>query len=176
MNRLVLFLKRCIVPYVLSLPSRSIRAFLIKKMIRHMGNDVSVLRNVEFISPKNITIGDNSVINSGVVLDGRGGELLIGKNVDIGRDTNIWTMQHDVLSTDHALEGKSVIIDDNVWIASRATILPGVHIGKGAVVASCAVVSKDVPPYAIVGGVPAKVIGTRNKNLNYTLNYRPLFY
>lgn len=62
-----------------------------------------------------------------------------------------------------------------MWIASRVTILPGVTIGEGAVVAAGAIVTKDVEPYSIVAGVPAKRIGERNKNLEYTLNHMPFF-
>lgn len=80
---------RCVVPYVLSLPSRRVRTILIKKMIRHMGDNVSVFRKVEFIAHKNITIGDNSEINTGVVLDGKGGKLVIWENVDIGRNNKL---------------------------------------------------------------------------------------
>lgn len=72
---------------------------------------------------------------------------------------NIWTEQHDYNSPTYASVEKPVIIEDYVWIASRATILPGVTIGKESVVASGAVVTKDVPPLSIVGGVPARIIG-----------------
>jgi len=68
-----------------------------------------------------------------------------------------------------------VVVGDYVWIGARATILPGVTIGRGAVVAAGALVSRDVPPYAVVGGVPAKVIGERARDLRYTLNFRPWF-
>ena len=67
------------------------------------------------------------------------------------------------------------VIEDYVWIASRATILPGVKIGRGAVIASCAVVTKDVPPLAIVAGVPAKIIGWRKNNMDYKLGKGPWF-
>jgi acetyltransferase-like isoleucine patch superfamily enzyme len=70
---------------------------------------------------------------------------------------------------------EGVEIGDYVWIGVNATIMPGIHIGTGAVVAAGAVVTKDVDPYTVVGGVPAKVIGTRSQSLNYTLTYRPLF-
>jgi maltose O-acetyltransferase len=84
-------------------------------------------------------------------------------------------LQHDLHSDAHLDEGGDVVIEDHVWIASRATILPGVRIGRGAVVASCSVVTKDVPPLAIVAGVPARVIGTRRSRLDYRLDFRPWF-
>ncbi len=135
----------------------------------------SILRGVELRVPKNIFIAANSVVNQRVLLDGRGGEIRIGENVDIAQETNIWTLEHDVHSDYHSSAGKSVIIEDYVWIASRVTILPGVTLGRGAVVASGAVVTKDVAPMDIVAGVPAQKIGIRRSKLKYTLNYRPKF-
>jgi maltose O-acetyltransferase len=130
---------------------------------------------VELRNGRNVSIGDRVVINRGVLLDGRGGQLIIGDDVDIAQETNIWTLEHDVHSDTHADKGGNVVIEDHVWIASRATILPGVRIGRGAVVACNAVVTKDVPARAIVGGVPAKVIGTRRSQLDYRLSFRPWF-
>lgn len=124
---------------------------------------------------KNISIGGNCVINSKVLLDGRGGKILIGNNVDIAQETNIWTLEHDAQSDTHSTKGGNIRIEDYVWIASRVTNLPGVTIGKGAVIAACSLVTKDVLPMTIVGGVPAKEIGKRNSTLNYTLHYRPWF-
>ena len=65
-------------------------------------------------------------------MDGRGGNLTIGNNVDIAREVNIWTMEHDVHDDLHGLKCGEVTIEDHVWIASRVTILPGVTIGQGA--------------------------------------------
>ena len=140
-----------------------------------IGKDSNLLRNVNILIPSNIKIGDNCVINSKALLDGRGGKLIIGNNVDIAREVNIWTLEHDPHDDFHKAIGGNVIIEDYVWIASRATILPNVRIGKGAVIASGAVVTKDVPEMSIVGGVPAKIIGKRTSKLKYTLNYKPLF-
>ena len=131
--------------------------------------------NLEIRIGENITIGSNTVINNRVLLDGRGGKLTIGNNVDIAQETNIWTMEHDVNDNFHAAIGGDVTIHDYVWIASRVTILPGVTIGRGAVVATNSVVTKDVSPMTIVGGIPAKVIGLRKNELLYHLNYSPLF-
>lgn len=109
------------------------------------------------------------------MLDGRG-TLKIGDNVDIAQEVNIWTEDHDYNSPSFKSQVKPVFIEDYVWIATRATILPGVTIGKGAVVACGAVVTKDVPPLAIVAGVPAKIIGYRKEEaLQYKLGDRAWF-
>lgn len=143
--------------------------------LKSVGTQTNFLMGLEIRKGKNISIGNNCVINKKVLLDGRGGKLIVGNNVDIAQETNIWTLEHDVHDDNHRDSGADVIIEDYVWIASRVTILPGVRIGRGAVVASCALVNKDVPPMAIVGGVPAKVLGTRKSELKYTLKYRPWF-
>jgi acetyltransferase-like isoleucine patch superfamily enzyme len=108
-------------------------------------------------------------------LDGRGGQLRIGNNVDIAQETNIWTLEHDVNNDYHASVGADVTIEDFVWIASRATILPGVTIHRGAVVDANSVVTKDVPAMSIVAGIPARQIGERKSQLKYTLYYAPWF-
>ncbi|MDA9555488.1 acyltransferase [Pelobium sp.] len=123
-----------------------------------------------------IQIGDNCVINPGVLLDGRKGKIIIKNNVDISRDTYIYTAQHDPHSDFHEIKFNDVIIEDYVWVASRVTILPGVKLGKGCVVACGSVVTKDIESMNIVGGIPAKTIGKRKSKLKYTLDYHPPFY
>jgi maltose O-acetyltransferase len=174
-KKLILFLHLVILPWLMSLPIRRLRLSIIKRYFGSVGNDVSILRNVEFRAPNNIFIGNNVVVNSFALLDGRGGKLVIGNNVDIAREVNIWTLEHDVDDDFHITKGGNVTIEDYVWISTRSTILPNITIGRGAVVASGAVVTKDVPPMAIVGGVPAKIIGTRKSKLKYNLVYNPLF-
>lgn len=164
-----------LLPLVMWFPSYLLRKFFLKKLHMVIGKNSYLLRNVYIHIPSNIKIGDNCVINSKTLLDGRGGRLIIGNNVDIAQEVNIWTLEHDPHDDFHKAIGGDVIIEDYVWIASRVTILPNVKIGKGAVVASGAVVTKDVPPMVIVGGIPAKIIGQRNSQLKYKLNYNPLF-
>ncbi len=175
MDNLHLFLHRVIVPWLMKRSSRRLRMYVAKRYFAHIGKGTSLLCNVRFDCPNNISLGDNVVVNSNVYLDGRGGKLLIMSNVDIATEVNIWTLEHDVHDDYHVAAGADTIIEDYVWIASRATILPGVRIGRGAVIASGAVVTKDVPAMAIVGGVPAKVIGERKSKLLYQLNYNPIF-
>lgn len=108
-----------------------------------------------------VEIGDNTYINSFCVLNGHGG-LVIGRNVLIGMNVSIIPANHnfDNLTEPIRVQGdtsKGIKIEDNVWIGAGSIILDGVTIGKGAVVAAGTVVNKDVPKFAIVAGVPAKI-------------------
>lgn len=162
--------------FIMWLPISFLRKLWVKLFLRKIGKKTFFFRNVEIKYPFNIEIGNHSVINSKVLLDGRVGKIRIGNNVDIAQETNIWTLEHDVNDDKHSTKAGDVIIEDYVWISSRVTILPGIKIGKGAVIACGAVVTKDVPPMAIVGGIPAKIIGKRINNLNYTIDLlRPNF-
>jgi len=84
-------------------------------------------------------------------------------------------MEHDINDPYFKETGAPVIIEDYVVIGTRVTILPGVHIGRGAVVASGAVVTHDVPEYSVVAGIPAKIISKRNSDLRYKFKYSRLF-
>lgn len=158
------------------IPFYSIRYFFYRRIYgMKIGRVTAVHMGQKLMTRGGIEIGDHSVINRDCTLDGRGG-LQIGSNVSISPEVMILTAEHGVNSpTFDGVLGK-VTIGDYVWIGSRAIILPGVKLGEGAVVAAGAVVRKDVPPYTIVGGVPAKVIGQRNKQLNYELEYMRKFH
>jgi acetyltransferase-like isoleucine patch superfamily enzyme len=120
-----------------------------------------------------VTIGRNSLINRRCVLDGRG-RVTIGDNVSISPDVTIVTTGHQWELGDFPLQSKPVVIEDYVWIGIRATVLPGAHIGRGAVVAAGAVVTGDVPPLTVVAGVPARPVAKRPDDaLHYRLD-RPL--
>jgi acetyltransferase-like isoleucine patch superfamily enzyme len=119
-------------------------------------------------------IGARSVINRGCCIDVRTG-LTIGDDVSISPEVAILTTQHDLNDPEFALLGKRVVIEDHVWIGMRAMVLPGVTIGRGAVIAAGAVVTKDVAPLDIVAGVPARPVGRRTLDPNYKLPNPPLF-
>lgn len=157
------------------IPCWLLRKTLLKITTGKLGEKTFILRGLQIINPSNVFIGNHVVINKQCMLDGRKSKIIIGDNVDIAQETNIWTLEHDVNSSIHEVRGGDVIIEHHVWIASRVTILPGVHIGQGAVVASGAVVTKDIPPLEIWGGVPAKKIGKRINSLQYINNYNPWF-
>jgi acetyltransferase-like isoleucine patch superfamily enzyme len=160
---------------VTHIPIRRLRLAFFALHVGECGADVTLLLGVQFRDGWNVAIGNRVVLNRNVLLDGRGGRLQIADDVDIGQETNIWTLEHDVHSDTHATTGGNVSIEDHAWVSSRVTILPGTRVGRGAVVATGAVVTKDVPSLAIVGGVPAKVIGQRRNALTYRLYFNPRF-
>lgn len=161
--------------WIMYFPFHFIRLYFIKLRCENIGAQCSFLMGLELKNAKNISIGSNSILNKNVLLDARGGKIIIGSNVDIAQETNIWTLQHEVNDDSHSTKGNSIIIEDYVWIASRVTILPGVRIGKGAVIATNSVVTKDVEPMSIVAGIPARIISKRQNKLQYKLYYRPWF-
>jgi|HubBroStandDraft_5_1064220.scaffolds.fasta_scaffold315333_1 acetyltransferase-like isoleucine patch superfamily enzyme len=133
-----------------------------------IGRDVVLKPGVEVLSPKSLTIGSHTNIGRYVHLDSRGG-LTIGDNVNISDEVAIWTAEHDIQSPEFAMTKGPVVIGSRVWLCFRSIVLPGITLGEGCVVASGAVVTKDIPPFAVVAGVPAKVIGSRNNELTYQL-------
>ena len=150
-------------------PSHHVRRFFYRLAGMTIGDGSTLHTGARFYNPANITIGKDTIIGEGVVLDGRE-KLKIGDHVDFASEVMVYNSQHDINSDDFHAESGEVVIGDYVFVGPRAIILPGVKIGKGSVVGAGAVVTKDVEPMAIVGGVPAKVIGERKaKDLHYRL-------
>ena len=126
-------------------------------------------------SGQKVSIGPGTVINHGCLLYTTGG-LVIGEHVSISSGTWLVTGTHDMNDPQFVDIYKPIVIGDRVWIGVRATILGGVTVGEGAVVMAGAVVTHDVPCYAVVGGVPARVIRQRElRALSYSLDFHPLF-
>lgn len=110
--------------------------------------------------PWNLSVGPIVCIGPKVEIYNKA-MVTIGKNVVISQGAYLCTASHDISSPTMDLVTKPIVIGDNVWIAAHATILPGVTIGEGAVVGACAVVAKDVPPWSVVVGNPARVVKQR---------------
>jgi acetyltransferase-like isoleucine patch superfamily enzyme len=151
------------------IPSHLVRNYLYRLSGMKLGQKAVIYGGAEIRRPQWIEVGAGSVIGNGAILDGRLG-IRIGRNVNFSTGVWVWTVQHDHMSSDFAAVGGAVEIGDHAWISCRAIVLPGVKVGEGAVVAAGAVVTQDVPPYTIVGGVPAKKIGDRPKDLRYELS------
>lgn len=156
-------------------PIHTIRRLVYTLAGVRMGRGSHVHIGAQFFDPSGIEIGEDTIVGQNAFLDGRD-KLKIGSHVDIASDVMVYNSQHDMNAGDfHAVNGP-VEIGDYVFVGPRAIILPGVKVGKGAIVAAGAVVTKDVPEFTMVGGVPAKVIGERQlKDLHYRLGRARLF-
>ncbi|MBI2011813.1 acyltransferase [Candidatus Daviesbacteria bacterium] len=157
------------------IPIFFIRKFFFKLAGVKIGSNSHIHMGVQFFNPANVQIGKGTIIGANAFLDGRA-NLKIGDHVDIASDVMIYNSEHDINSEDFKAKVEDVEIGDYVFIGPRAIILPGVKIGKGAVVAAGAVVVKNVGEFSIVGGVPAHIIGERKlKNPQYKLGRARLF-
>ncbi len=142
--------------------ARKLRERTARKFLTYVGKDVNIEKGAVITST--MEIGDRSGVGINAKIHGK---VIVGNDVMMGPDCIIYTKNHAFSKTDIPMnkqgfsEEKPVIIGDDVWIGGRVIILPGVHIGKGAIIGAGAVVTKDVPEYAIVGGNPAKVIKYR---------------
>ena len=131
-----------------------------------IGKKSVIMKSNYIIAPNHLSLGNYTHINRGCTLDARG-NLTIGNNVSISYNVSLMTGGHDVNSSLFQGVYLPIVIEDYVWIGVNSTVLQGVTIGKGAVIAAGSVVTKDVAPYTIVGGIPARKIGERNNNLDY---------
>jgi len=158
----------------MNIPFCFIRHWYLKNILGiKIGKDTHIAMKC-YIKGNNIEIGNNTVVNRFTFLDGRV-SLKIGNNVNISNYSYIQTLTHDPQDPKFKCLLGPVVIEDHVWIGAKATILTGVRLGEGSIIGAGAVVTKDIPPYSIAVGVPAKVIKQRNKNLTYKTEYSPLF-
>lgn len=177
--------------YVLNMPGKygmRKRYIKYKDLFASCGNNIYIGQNVAILGFENISIGnrinimsnsyvyahaggklsvgDDFSINNGVYIGASGGKIIIGDNVCIGPYTVLRALDHghdrvDIPMTKQKDIGGEIIIEDDVWIGANCTILKDVRIGTGSIVAAGCVVTKNVLPYTIVGGVPNKVIKNR---------------
>lgn len=155
------------------IPSRNLRGVFLKRYLGSMGARSAVQMHCRFLNARKVFLGDGNIINFGCLLDGRKYEIRMGNNIAIGPEATILTLGHDPQSAEFASCGGAVVVGDRAWIAYRAIILPGVVIGEGAVVGAGAVVSRDVAPYTIVAGNPAKYVKNRQMNLTFESCHNP---
>ena len=148
------------------IPSNLVRLSFYRKMGMKIGVGSCIFRKCYLQQLDKITIGNHCIIGFCCRLAGRG-TLTIGNNVNVSSYVILETGSHDLVTFESVY--KPIVIGDNAWICTRAIVLEGVTIGEGAVVGAGSVVTKDVPPYSIVGGVPAKIIGKRLREISYTL-------
>lgn len=158
--------------FIPSIPSSILRNILIRMSGVKASKNVFFYPGFTVRNPKGLIIEDGVNIGPKCLLDARKG-LTIRRNAVIAYEAIIWSLNHDYNDLHFCGKGAPTEIGEYAWICSRSIILPGVKIGKCAIVASNAVVTKDVPDYAIVGGVPAKVIGHREeKDFQYGYHHK----
>ena len=154
----------------INIGQRQIRAFCGKLILSKCGENVNIERGAVFAS--NVELGDRSGIGINARISGK---CIIGNDVMMGPECMVFTANHRTESTEIPMtmqgntEEEPVYIEDDVWIGARVTILPGVVIGRGTIVAAGAVVTHSCAPYSVIGGVPAKLIRDRRTNTN-TIN------
>jgi maltose O-acetyltransferase len=148
------------------LGQKRLRALCGRLMLAGCGVDVNIERNAVF--SRRVTLGDHSGIGVNAKIYG---ECHIGRYVMMGEDVTIITRNHVFSRTDIPMmqqgfeDDQPVTIDDDVWIGDRVLILPGVHVGRGSIIGAGAVVTKDIPPYVIAGGNPARIIRKRSEDI-----------
>jgi len=122
-----------------------------------------IYRSVKIYAPWNLSVGDWCCIGPGVEIYCKD-HVSMGDNVVISQQSYLCTASHDVSSSRMALKTKPISIGDNCWVAAKAVVLPGVSLGEGVVVGCASVVTRDVAPWSVVAGNPAKFI--KNRELN----------
>lgn len=131
-----------------------------------------IMLGTEVFEPERLSIGRRSIIGRQCLIDARGG-IEIGDDVNISSYSRLMTAKHLIDDAEFPAAYGAIVIERRAWIALGATVLGGVTIGEGAVVAANATVTRDVPPFAIVAGTPATVVGERRQPQTYELGYRP---
>lgn len=156
------------------LPSLHLRRWIYRKLGAEIRPNAIFHFRTEIRSPHRLVVGGGTIIGDNALLDARNG-LYIGKNVNLSSNVSIYTEQHDHRDPYFACTERCkqpVVIGDKAWVGSNVVILPGVTIGEGAVCCAGCVVTKDVNPYEVVAGIPAKKINERPRNLKYSFSGR----
>ena len=160
---------------VTHVPYNPLRIWWLRKLGARLGEHVYLFGSSEVLAPQALTIAGNCHIGRYAQIDARGG-ISLGRNVIIAGHCLFVTADHDPDDSGFAGRQAPIVIHDRVWIGSRSTVLKGVTIGEGAVVAAGALVIRDVAPWTIVGGVPAKVLGQRSTAQDYKIDYGPTWF
>ena len=136
------------------------RQLLLRAFGARIGRESLICRGVSVYAPWNLSIGEMVCVGPHVELYSKD-KIQIGSGVVISQDAYLCTASHDISSVTMNLLTKPILIEDNVWIAAKATVLLGVRIGEGSVVGASAVVAKDIEAWSIAVGNPARIVGVR---------------
>ena len=159
---------RILIVFSSVLPFHFARKLALRCLGVKIGKGVKIYPGFEIRSPWRLSILRGTIVGHNCILDARGG-LTLGEDVNLSSEVAIWTAQHDPQSSSFDAIYGSVAIERRAWLSFRTTVLPGVTIHEGAVLAAHAVATKNIPPFTIAGGIPAREIGKRNIALTYHL-------
>lgn len=144
--------------------SRNLRVRMARRMLDEVGPEINIEQGATFGSGRGVRVGARSGLGINASIHG---PVTIGEDVMMGPNCRIISLNHRFGDTTRPMNTQGfdpadpVIIENDVWIGANVTILAGVRVGHGSILAAGAVVTKDVPPFAIVGGVPARVLRSR---------------
>lgn len=157
------------------IPSRHLRKWFYQMLGARIGEYTFPCRRVEILLPRGLRLGDRVAVGWFAELDARGG-IIVEHDTNISSHVKLITGSHDINDPNFTADFLPIHIGHHVWIGTDAMILQGVKIGNGAVVAAGAVVTQDIPAYEVWGGVPAKKISDRSKELVYLNGSAPLLH
>jgi putative colanic acid biosynthesis acetyltransferase WcaF len=175
--RLARFFAQAIFNLVIThLPGHWLRLAWLRWLGASLGRGTIVFRGTMVLGAQHLVLAERVQVGFRVVLDARGG-LTVAEDVLLSSDCQLITANHNVDSPDFERQVAPINIGDHAWVATRAMVLAGVTVGRGAVVAAGGVATRDVAPLTIVGGVPARPISERSGGLDYLLDVRrpPLY-
>lgn len=167
---------------VAKIPSHHIRLWLYRHIYdARIDTEAVVYFGTELRGSWNLVVHNGCIVGDNCILDARQGGIELGENVNIGSNVSFYTDSHDYNDPYFRASMSKVggiKVGNRAWIGPNAIVLHGVQIGEGAVVAAGTVVTKDVPSFTVVGGIPAKIIGKRSTNLKYDFSAknRCMFY
>lgn len=156
------------------LPSRALRHAYLRRWLGRLGEGSSVDMRCRFLNGRKVRLGDRTILNFGTVMDGRIHPIETGHDVSIGPGAVLLTLGHDPHCPRFSDKGGPVLVGDYAWIGYGALVCPGVRIGEGAVVGAGSVVSRDVEPWTVVAGNPARPVSKRCIDPAYRLRYSPV--
>lgn len=138
------------------LPTNAMRIFLLRIIGARIGKNNYISRNVKFDFPWRVNLGNNNYISNSVYLDCRGGAIFVGNSCDISSNASIYTLSHNIYSSDFKIKKENIYIGNRVWLCVNVVLLPGSRIDDGSVVGANSVVSKKLKSYSLYQGNPVK--------------------
>lgn len=145
----------------------AVRRWGLGRLLARLGQGTVLQARLRITNPEKVSIGSHCNFAQGVFITGGGG-ITIGDYVGLGPDVKIWSVNHRFEDPDtpwlkQGWDKQPVVIEDDVWLGANCFVMPGITIGRGAILSAGTIMMKSVPPYAIVAGNPGRVVGWRKR-------------